>query len=83
VAAIDEANEILRAKGYSEAHLSAFAAPLPGRVLLKGTKILSPFSDSPQVVLRVARELVPTAEELGRRMLTPHELRAGLERDSG
>ena len=44
---IDEANEILRGKGYSEAHLNASAAPLPGRVLLKGTKILSPFSDSP------------------------------------
>jgi hypothetical protein len=48
-------------------------------VLLKGTKILSPFSDSPETVLRVARDLVPTAEELGRRTLTPHELRAGLE----
>jgi hypothetical protein len=76
---IDEANEILRAKGYSEAHLAAVASPLPGRVLLKGTKILSPFSDSPETVLRVARELVPTAEDLGRRTLTPHELRAGLE----
>jgi hypothetical protein len=76
---IDEANEILREKGYSEAHLSAVAAPLPGRVLLKGTKILSPFSDSAETVLRVARELVPSADELGRRTLTPHELRAGLE----
>jgi hypothetical protein len=76
---IDEANEILRAKGYSEAHLCAFAAPLPGRVLLKGTKILSPFSDSAEVVLQVVRDFVPTSEELGRRMLTPHELREGLE----
>ena len=76
---IDEANEILRAKGYSAAHLNAVAAPLPGRVLLKGTKIISPFSDSPETVLRVVRELVPTAETLGRRLLTPHELRAGLE----
>jgi hypothetical protein len=75
---IDEANEILRAKGYSPAHLSAVAAPLPGRVLLKGTKILSPFSDSPETVLRAVRDLVPGAEELGRRMLTPHELRDGL-----
>jgi hypothetical protein len=81
VALVDEANEILRAKGYSEAHLAAFEAPLAGRVLLKGTKILSPFSDSADVVLWVARELVPTAEELGRRQLTPHELRAGLESD--
>ncbi|HZQ64480.1 MAG TPA: hypothetical protein VFA66_04560 [Gaiellaceae bacterium] len=80
--AIDQANEILRAKGYSEAHLAAYEAPLPGRVLLKGTKILSPFSDSPEVVLRVARDLIPAAEDLGRRQVTPHELRAGLEQSS-
>jgi len=72
---IDEANELLRAKGYSAAHLNAVAAPLPGKVLLKGTKILSPFSDSAEVVLRVVREFVPNADELGRRQLTPHELR--------
>jgi hypothetical protein len=76
---IDEANEILRAKGYSEAHLSAFAAPLPGRVLLKGTKILSPFSDTAEIVLQAARNCVPTADELGRRTLTPHELRNCLD----
>ena len=76
---IDEANEILREKGYSDAHLSAVESPLPGKVLLKGTKILSPFSDSAEVVLRVVRDLVPTAEELGRRQLTPHELRDRLE----
>jgi hypothetical protein len=72
---IDEANQILRTKGYSEAHLSAFVAPLPGRVLLKGTKILSPFSDSAETVLQAVRDCVPAADELGRRMLTPHELR--------
>ena len=72
---IDQANEALRAKGYSAAQLSAVGAPLPGKVLLKGTKILSPFSDTEEVVLRVARDLVPSAEELGRRVLTPHELR--------
>ena len=72
---IDEANELLRRKGYSEAHLAAVAAPLPGRVLLKGTKILSPFSDSAETVLRAVRDCVPAAEELGRRTLTPHELR--------
>ena len=72
---IEEANELLREKGYSAAHLSAVAAPLPGKVLLKGTKILSPFSDTAEVVLRVARDLVPPADELGRRQLTPHELR--------
>ena len=72
---IDAANETLRAKGYSAAQLSAVAAPLPGRVLLKGTKIRSPFSDSPETVLRAVQECVPAAEELGRRMLTPHDLR--------
>jgi hypothetical protein len=79
---IDEANELLRAKGYSAAHLNASAAPLPGRVLLKGTKILSPFSDNPETVLRAVKNCVPTAEELGRRMLTPHELRDCLHSES-
>jgi hypothetical protein len=72
---IDEANEILRGKGYGAAHLNASMAPMPGKALLKGTKILSPFSDSPEVVLRAVRDCVPSAEELGRRQLTPHELR--------
>jgi len=75
---IDEANELLQAKGYTPAHLHAVAAPLPGKALLKGTKILSPFSDTPETILRVVRDLVPPADELGRRTLTPHELRAGL-----
>ena len=75
---IDQANETLKAKGYSAAQLSAVAAPLPGKVLLKGTKILSPFSDSEEVVLQVVRELVPTVDELGRRVLTPHEFRERL-----
>jgi hypothetical protein len=76
---IDEANELLLGKGYSAAHLKAEAAPLPGKVLLKGTKILSPFSDSPEVVLRAVRDCVPSAAELGRRQLTPHELRDCLD----
>jgi hypothetical protein len=76
---IDEANEILREKGYSAAHLQAVAAPLPGKVLLKGTKILSPFSDTPETVLHIVREAVPSADDLGRRTLTPHELRAFLD----
>ena len=76
---IEEANELLRQKGYGAAHLQAFEAPLPGRVLLKGTKILSPFSDSPETVLRAVRDCVPSAEELGRRTLTPHELRDCLD----
>jgi hypothetical protein len=72
---IDEANELLREKGYGPAHLNVSAAPLPGKALLKGTKILSPFSDSPETILRAVRNCVPAAEELGRRQLTPHELR--------
>lgn len=76
---IDEANELLRAKGYSAAQLQVLGAPLPGKVLLKGSKIISPFSDSAETVLRVTRDCVPSAEELGRRTLTPHELRAFLE----
>jgi hypothetical protein len=75
---IDEANELLRAKGYAEAHLNVSAAPLPGRALLKGTKILSPFADSPETVLRAVRDCVPQSAELGRRQLTPHELRGCL-----
>jgi hypothetical protein len=79
VSAVDEANEALRAKGYTEAQLGAFDAPLPGKALLKGNKILSPLSDEAAVVLRVVRELVPPDAELGHRMLRPAELRARLE----
>ena len=71
---IDEANEILRGKGYSAAHLNAMAAPLPGKVLLKGTKIISPFSDSAETVLRV-RAIRPSAGRPRAAPLTPHELR--------
>ena len=76
---IEEANEALQAKGYSAAQLSAVAAPLPGKVLLKGTKIVSPLSDTEEVVLRVVRDFVPAAGELGKRTLTPHEIRDWLE----
>jgi hypothetical protein len=79
---VAETNEILREKGYKELQLGAYAAPLPGRVLLKGSKILSPFADSADTVLQVVREAVPPAEELGQRMLTPQELRAWLEQPS-
>jgi hypothetical protein len=75
---IGEANEALRAKGYSEAQLVAITAPLPGKALLKGNKIVSPFSDSEEVVARVAREAVPAFADLGTRRLTPHELREWL-----
>ena len=76
---IEKANEALQAKGYSAAQLSAVAAPLPGKVLLKGTKIVSPLSDTEEVVLRVVRDFVPAAGELGKRTLTPHEIRDWLE----
>jgi hypothetical protein len=79
---IDQANEALHAKGYSAAQLSAVAAPLPGKVLLKGTKILSPFSDSEEVVLRVVHEFVPNAGDLQRRQLTPTEIREWLAEPS-
>jgi hypothetical protein len=75
---IDEANDTLKGKGYSAAQLNAVGAPLPGKVLLKGTKILSPFSDTDEVVLRVVRDFVPDAEELQRRQLTPTEIRQWL-----
>ena len=76
---VDEANEILRGKGYKEAQLAVFSTPMPSKLLIKGTKIGSPFADSPQVVLRAVRDCVPSADELGRRTITPHELRACLE----
>jgi hypothetical protein len=72
---IAEANDALRAKGYSEAQLVAVASTLPGKALLRGNRIVSPFSDSERTVARVAREAVPPFAELGTRRLTPHELR--------
>jgi hypothetical protein len=75
---IEEANEALRAKGYSEANLAAVAA-FEGRALLKGNKLVSPFSDSAATVLAIARDLVPTLEALGKRRLTPTEFRTWLE----
>ncbi len=77
---VHEANAILREKGYKESQLGVFATPKPTKMLIKGPKILSPFADSPDVVLRAVRECLPTSEELGTRTLTPHELRACLER---
>ena len=72
---VAEANAILLEKGYKEPHLAVHVSPLPGRVLLKGSKIVSPLSDGPDVVLAVVRDRVPLAAELGSRMLTPTELR--------
>ena len=77
---IDAANEALRAKGYSQAQLAAFAAPLRGKALLKGNKIASPLSDVEETVAYVAEHCVPPLSELGRRTLTPHELRGCRER---
>jgi hypothetical protein len=73
---VAEANEVLQARGYREPQLAVHVSPLPGKVLLKGTKIVSPFADTADVVLQVVRERVPSAEELGARLLTPSELRA-------
>jgi hypothetical protein len=77
---VEEANEILRSKGYREAQLAVFPTPMPAKALIKGAKIGSPFADSPEVVLRAVRECVPPADELGRHTITPHELRACLDR---
>ena len=76
---IDEANEILRGKGYKEAHLAVYATPMASKALIKGARIGSPFADSPETVLRAVRDCVPTADELGRRTITPRELRSCLE----
>ncbi|MGH2972569.1 MAG: hypothetical protein ACRDNM_15865 [Gaiellaceae bacterium] len=77
MAAIEDANALLRERGYAERDLAVFPAP-KGRALLKGNKLLSPLSDDPVVVLRVVRDLVPASAELGTRMLRPAELRAAL-----
>lgn len=77
--AVDEANEILRGKGYKEAHLAVFATPMATKLLIKGTKIGSPFADAPETVLRAVRDCVPSADDLGRHTITPRELRACLE----
>jgi hypothetical protein len=79
VDAIAEANEVLRAKGYSERDLAVFPVPVgPTRAILKGARLLSPFADEADVVLRTVREAVPSSEELGKRTLRPAELRAAL-----
>ena len=76
---VEEANEILRDKGYREAQLAVFSTPMPAKALIKGTKIGSPFADSPEVVLRAVRDCVPAVDDLGKRTITPHELRTCLE----
>ena len=75
--AIAAANELLRDKGYVERDLAVHAGPR-GKALLKGNKIISPFSDDADLVLRVVRDLVPSDAELGSKILRPAELRAKL-----
>jgi hypothetical protein len=74
---IDRANELLQAKGYADRDLAVHAGPR-GKALLKGNKIISPFSDDAALVLRVVEELVPPDAELGAKVLRPAELRAEL-----
>jgi len=75
--AIEQANALLRERGYADRDLAVHSGPR-GKALLKGNKILSPLSDDAAVVLRVVRELVPTDAELGGKVLRPAELRAKL-----
>ena len=75
---VARANAVLAEKGYSQIQLSAHTTAMPTKALLKGSKLQAPFSDSPEVVLRAVEELVPSLADLGRRILTPHQLRAGL-----
>ena len=74
---VEEANALLRERGYAERDLAVHPGPR-GKALLKGNKILSPLSDEAEVVLQVVRELVPSDAELGGKMLRPADLRAKL-----
>ncbi len=74
---IANANALLRERGYAERDLAVHAGPR-GKALLKGNKILSPFSDDAALVLRVVEELIPTDAELGHKLLRPADLRAKL-----
>ncbi len=74
---VEDANALLRERGYAERDLAVHAGPR-GKALLKGNKILSPFSDDAALVLRVVEELVPTDAELGHKLLRPADLRAKL-----
>ena len=75
--AIANANALLREKGYTERDLAVHGGPR-GKALLKGNKIVSPFSDDAALVLQVVSELVPTDSELGHKLLRPADLRARL-----
>ena len=75
--AIANANALLRERGYAERDLAVHAGPR-GKALLKGNKIVSPFSDDAALVLQVVSELIPTDSELGHKLLRPADLRARL-----
>jgi hypothetical protein len=75
---IAAANAVLRDKGYAERDLAVHTGPR-GKALLKGNKIISPFSDEPALVLRVVRDFVPADVELGAKLVRPAELRAKLQ----
>jgi len=74
---IAAANARLHELGYAERDLAVHPGPR-GKALLKGNKIISPFSDEAPLVLRVVQELVPPDAELGAKVLRPAELRAKL-----
>jgi hypothetical protein len=80
--AIANANALLREKGYAERDLAVHAGPR-GKALLKGNKIVSPFSDDAALVLQVVSELIPTDSELGHKLLRPADLRARLRPAEG
>jgi hypothetical protein len=71
------ANDLLREKGYAERDLAVHSGPR-GKALLKGNKIISPFSDDATLVLRVVADIVPLDADLGHRLLRPADLRASL-----
>jgi hypothetical protein len=75
--AVEQANALLRERGYAERDLAVHTGPR-GKALLKGNKILSPLSDDADVVLRVVQDLVPADADLGAKILRPAELRAKL-----
>ena len=77
VDAVEQANAVLRERGYAERDLAVHTGPR-GKALLKGNKILSPLSDDAEVVLRVVQDLVPSDADLGAKILRPAELRAKL-----
>jgi hypothetical protein len=79
--AIAEANELLRERGYLDRDLAVHAGPR-GKALLKGNKIVSPFSDDAELVLRVVRDLVPSSSALGNGHIRPADLRGRLQSDA-